>query len=233
MSINYSLEPNHLTPDPNDQKARVVPNNVLTLEDIVKRILKRGTTLTEVDVRAVLLIAMEEIADAVVEGNNVNTPLINVKPSIQGVFKDVNDVFDAKRHTVNASVSLGTQFAEKIVGASVVKNASASAIAPDIVSFKDVRTTSSTIATKGGIAAITGTELKYDMANASEGIFFINTTTAAETKVTDVAQHTATNLMFLVPTTLVAGNYFVEVRKAYTKNTIIRSDRYDFQIVVN
>lgn len=196
MGINYSLEPNHLTPDPNDQKARVIPNNVLNLEDIVKRILKRGTTLTEVDVRAVLLIAMEEMCDAVAEGNNLNTPFVNARPSIYGIFNDVNDVFDVKRHTLGASMSAGTLLYKKMAVASTAKQAGSSAVAPDIISYNDVRTSSSTIATKGGIATITGTELKYDKGNVNEGIYFIDVATGAETKVTDVAQHTSTSLLF-------------------------------------
>ncbi len=233
MAINYVLEPNHLTPDPNDQKARVIANNTLGVDDLVKKIAKRGTTLTETDIRAVLNIYFEEASEIVAEGNALNTPLVNLRPSIQGVFTEPTDVFDPKRHTIYASISQGTTLSSVVANATVSKNSGSSAAAPDIVIYNDVKTNTSTIATKGNIGKIVGTELKYDPTNAAEGIFFINTKTQAETKVDTVAQHTATTLMFLVPATLVAGNYYLEVRKAYGNAKAIRKDRYETVLTVS
>jgi nucleoid DNA-binding protein len=231
MSIKYYLQPNPITPDPNDQKARVQPNATLGIDEIVKRIVKRGTTLTETDVRAVLRLSFDEIADAVAEGNNVNLSLVNIKPSVQGVFDSVNDSFDDSRHTVRASVSAGIGLQQKMGTASVEKMGS-SIVSPDIVDFNDVRTNSHTQASKGGIGVITGSELKFNPANATEGIFFVNNATNAETKVTEVAQRTEGKLMFMIPSTLVAGSYFVEVRKAYTNANSIRSDAFETNLTV-
>jgi len=225
------LQPNPITPDPNDQKARVQPNATLGIDEIVKRIVKRGTTLTETDVRAVLRLSFDEIADAVAEGNNVNLSLVNIKPSVQGVFDSVNDSFDDSRHTVRASVSAGIGLQQKMGTASVEKMGS-SIVSPDIVDFNDVRTNSHTQASKGGIGVITGSELKFNPANATEGIFFVNNATNAETKVTEVAQRTEGKLMFMIPSTLVAGSYFVEVRKAYTNANSIRSDAFETNLTV-
>ena len=101
------------------------PNNTLGVVEIVKRIVKRGTTLTETDIRAVLRLSFEEIAEAVSEGNNVNLILVNNRPSIQGVFSDVNDSYDASRHTVRASLSAGLLLGEKMKTASLEKGAAA------------------------------------------------------------------------------------------------------------
>jgi hypothetical protein len=231
MSIKYYLQPNHITPDPNDQTARVQPNNTLGVDEIVKRIVKRGTTLTETDVRAVLGLSFEEIADAVSEGNNVNLPLLNIRPSIQGIFNDVNDSYDASRHTVRASLSAGLLLGEKMKTASVEKMGS-SIVSPDIVDFLDVRTSTHSQASKGGIGVIIGSELKFNTANVAEGIFFVNVATNAETKVTEVAQRTEGKLMFMIPSTLVAGTYYVEVRKAYTSSNSIRSDAFETNLTV-
>jgi hypothetical protein len=231
MSIKYYLQPNPITPDPNDQKARVQPNATLGIDEIVKRIVKRGTTLTETDVRAVLRLSFDEIADAVAEGNNVNLSLVNIKPSVQGVFDSVNDSFDDSRHTVRASVSAGIGLQQKMGTASLEKMGS-SIVSPDIVDFNDVRTNSHTQASKGGIGVITGSELKFNPANATEGIFFVNNATNAETKVTEVAQRTEGKLMFMIPSTLVAGSYYVEVRKAYTSSNAIRSDAFEQNLTV-
>jgi hypothetical protein len=79
---------------------------------------------------------------------------------------------------------------------------------------------------------IIGSELKFNTANVAEGIFFVNVATNAETKVTEVAQRTEGKLMFMIPSTLVAGTYYVEVRKAYTSSNSIRSDAFETNLTV-
>jgi len=223
MAIKYYLQPNPITPDPNDQSARVQATGVLTTADIIKRILKRGTTVTEADANAAILLYNHEIMDAVAEGYSVNTDIANIRPSIQGVFANVNDSFDASRHTVRASITAGNALFTKMLAASVEKVKS-SVISPSIVEFIDNRTNTNTQATKGSIGTITGSELKYDPTNALEGIFFINEATSTETKVTDVATRTEGKLLFVIPASLAAGTYKLEVRKAYTAAKAIRSD---------
>lgn len=231
MAIKYYLQPNPITPDPNDQTARVQSTEVLNIDSIVKRILKRGTTVTEPDARAVILLAFEEMIDAIVEGYSVNTDLVNIRPSIQGVFASVNDSFDVSRHTIKASITAGNVLYAKMATATVEKIAS-SVVSPDIIDFNDVKTNTSTKATKGGIGVITGSELKFDATNVAEGIFFINTATNAETQVTDIAMRTEGKLMFIIPASLAAGTYKVAVRKAYTQAKTIRSDAFETVLTV-
>ena len=231
MSIKYYLQPNPITPDPNDQKARVQAIATLVFEDIIKRCIKRGTTLTETDVNAGVRLFMNEVADAVAEGYNVNLPLVNIKPSILGVFLNVNDSFDSSRHLIKASLSAGVDLQLRMLTASVEKIVG-TVLSPDIVDFTDVRTNTHTQASKGGIGIITGSELKFNPDNAAEGIYFVNTANNAETKVTEVAQRTDGKLMFMIPDTLVAGTYYVEVRRAYTSAGTIRSDAFEQNLTV-
>lgn len=95
-----------------------------------------------------------------------------------------------------------------------------------------MRTSTHTKASKGGIGIITGNELKFNPANAAEGIFFVTIATNAETKVTGIAQRTEAKLMFMIPSILVAGTYYVEVRKAYTNANSIRSDAFEQNLTV-
>lgn len=231
MSIKYYLQPNPITPDPNDQKARVQPTNTLVFDDIIARCVKRGTTLTETDLRAVARLFMSETIDAVAEGNNVNLALVNIKPSIAGIFSDVNDSYDSSRHTIKASCSAGLDLAQKMLNTGVEK-ITGSILSPDIVDFTDVKTNSHTQASKGNIGILTGSQLKFNPANAAEGIFFVNVATNAETKVVDVAQRTEGKLMFLIPVTLTAATYYIEVRRAYTNANSIRSDAFEQNLTV-
>ncbi len=226
MAITYYLQPNPITPDPNDQMARVQANQVLGVDDIVKRIIKRGTTVNEADARSVLLLAFQEIADAVAEGNNVNTDLVNIRPSIQGVFANVSDSFDTSRHTLRASIACGILL-NKVMSEAKVQKTDGNIVSPHIIDFHDVLTNTNTQASKGSIGIIVGSELKYNTANALEGIYFLNSATNTETKVAEVAMRTEGKLMFTIPASLVAGNYYVEVRRAYTKANTIRIGSFD------
>lgn len=222
-STQYFLVPNYLTADPNDQYARVSPRNVLSTADIIDRCLKRGTTLTRTDLIAASNLFMEEAGAAVAEGNNVNLPLVNMKPSINGVFTSKSDSFDASRHTKRAAVSMGGGLAKAMQEASVEKIQEPAA-SPFLLEYSDTNSaTNNSTVTPGGIGTIQGADLKFDLANAAEGIFFVPAVAGADTKVVVISTRTEGRLVFLVPAGLAAGSYRMEVRRAYTAAKTIRT----------
>ena len=221
--IQYFLVPNYLTADPNDQYARVSPRNVLSLEDIIDRCLRRGTTLTKTDITAAVNLFMEEASTAVAEGNNVNLPLVNIKPSISGIFASKSDNFDSSRHTKRAALSMGTGLAKAFSNASVEKIQEPAA-SPFLLEYADANSgTNNATLTSGGIGTIYGNDLKFDPTNLEEGIFFVAENGGAETKVAVISSRTEGKLVFQVPAGLVAGNYRLEVRRAYLASKTIRS----------
>ena len=205
----------------NDQSARVAPNAVLDNDDIIKMMMERGTMVTETDARAVVMLYIDVIAKAVANGNNVNTPLVNLKPGIMGVFANNLDSFDASRHTKRANLSSGTLLNELMAAASVEK-ITQPAPTPAILDYFDVASgVSGSLITPSGIGQITGEELKFDPQNPAEGIFFI-AANGTETKVASLARRTEGLLMFSNPPALTAGTYTLEVRRNYTKDGAIR-----------
>jgi hypothetical protein len=221
MPIKYYLQPNPVTPDPNDQSARISAGSVFNLDDIIKMMMERGTMVTETDARAVVLLFMDVVAKAVANGNNVNTPLVNLRPGITGVFTSVLDNFDPSRHTLRANLSSGTLLLE-LMAAAAVEKITQPMPAPVILEYLDIGSgVAGSIITPTGIGQITGEELKYDPQNPAEGIFFI-ATNGTETKVTSIARRTEGQLMFSNPAGLAAGNYSLEVRRNYTKDGALR-----------
>ena len=220
MSIKYYLQPNPITPDPNDQSARVISNQIHDVDSITREMLKRGSTITEADVRAVLKVFFDVVTDEVAEGNNVNLPLVNIKPGINGVFSDATDSFDPSRHIKKANVSSGILLTQKLTVAKVEKVTQATA-APALIQFTDVNTqNTNSILTPGGIAQVVGEELKFNPANVAEGIYFVAADGTA-TKVDVIASRTEGKLVFSIPSTLVTGSYTLEVRKGYGTTTIV------------
>lgn len=222
MPIKFYLQPNPITPDPTDQSARVSSNSTLDLEALVSRVVKRGTLVTETDAKAVLNIFFEVVADEVADGNAVVLPLVNIRPGISGVFNSITDSFDSSRHVRKASLSSGILLTQKMQRAQVEK-ISGGQPSPVILEFLDINTqTVNSKLTPGGIAQVTGEELKFNPANAAEGVFLLSEN-KTETKISVIARRTEGKLMFAIPTNLPAGSYTLEVRRGYGNSASIRT----------
>jgi len=221
--IKYFLQPNPITTDPNDQSARIMSNATLDLQDIVKLATKRGTSLTETDITAAANLFFDVVTDEVANGNNITLPLVNIRPSIKGVFISAADSFDAARHIKRATLSAGQLLTTKMQNAKVEK-LTAQLPAPILVEFLDVNSaTANSLLTPGGIGSITGEELKYDPENVAEGIFLVPAGEGEAIKIAVVATRTEGRLMFSIPTGIQAGSYALEVRKGYGASSAIRT----------
>lgn len=187
--IKYFLQPNPVTPDPNDQSARVKPNATLDLKDIIKLTTKRGTSLTETDLTGAANLLFEVITDEVADGNSVTLPLVNIRPGIKGVFTSAADSFDASRHIKRATLTSGSLLSSKMQTAKIEKLTS-ELPSPVLVEYMDVNSgTANSLLTPGGIGSITGEELKFNPENEAEGIWFVPTGDGEAVKVTFVATH--------------------------------------------
>jgi hypothetical protein len=221
MPIKYYLQPNTATPDPNDQSARVLPNEVLDANTIIQRMLKRGTTLTETDIKAVLNLLFDVVTDEIAAGNHVNLPMANFRPSVTGVFTSITDSFDPARHTRKGTISQGTMLAQKMQKATVEKVMQSIPI-PVLLEYFDFNTQAvNSNLTPNGIGQIIGEELKFDPSKPEEGVYFV-AENGTETKVSVLANRTEGKLVFNIPV-LTAGNYSLEVRRIYTKNNQVRT----------
>lgn len=219
MAIKYYLQPNPITPDPNDQSARVVSNKVHDADSIANEMLKRGSTITKADILAVLNVFFTVVSEEVADGNSVNLPLMNIRAGVTGVFTNVTDSFDAARHIKKANLSSGIDLIRKMNDAKVEK-VSVPTAAPALIEFTDVNSqTVNSILTPGGIGQLVGEELKFNPANTAEGIFFIATDNTV-TPATIMASRTEGKIVFSIPA-LPAGDYSLEVRKGYGVSTIV------------
>ena len=223
--IRFYLQPNPVTPDPNDQSARIRTTDTLTMDDIVKRAVNRGTSFTETDLAGAGQLLFEVISDEVANGSSVNLPLVNIRPSIKGVFTSAADSFDASRHIKRATVTAGLLLNSKMQSAKVEK-VTGDLPSPVLLEYSDVNSgTTNSLLTPGGIGVIIGEELKFDNTNPAEGIFFIPESGGAAVQVTVLALRTEGKLMFNIPLAaqLPSGNYTLEVRKGYGNSVAIRS----------
>lgn len=212
MTINYVLFENTLTDDPSDYRAVVRPKSTAELEDVIERMVQHGSTVGKADILSVLEDYYSTVERMVLEGVNVNTPGANYRTSIRGVFEGLTDTFDPSRHQVRAVVNPGKRFRRAVEKRAQPVKKEPVRPAPTPLEYIDLSSGArDSVVTPGGMGQVTGRRLKFDPADAEQGIFFV-AEDGTETKVDLVGRNMPADLMFMVPESLTAGTYTLEVR---------------------
>lgn len=230
MSTNYVLHENKLTSDPNDYMARVRPTGTADFDDIVSRIIERGSTVVKSDILSVLEDFNSAVESILLEGRNVNMPLANFKVAIKGTFNGLEDSYDSTRHKIVASASPGSRLKKTISDQMKVSKQESSKTEPTPQVFINHNTNerNSTV-TPGGMGEIIGYRLKFDESDTQQGIFFI-AEDGTETRAQIVGANQPSKLLFIIPE-LTAGDYSIEVRSIYNENEL-RSGSLDETVTV-
>lgn len=229
--LQYGLLENLLTPAPDDCMAVTQNVRSYTEDEILEQMMLCGTTITRTDVKAVLQLYREVITSIVADGSAINTELINVAPSISGVFTNAADSFDASRHKININVTPGRALREAAARITVQK-VQMSATGPYIAEVKDAVSGSvNSTVTAGNVLQLTGARLKFLSESDTNGVFLISASgESAEVRCTPVIENKPGRLMVIVPSGTPAGDYFVEVRTTYTATAkeakTLKSGRY-------
>jgi hypothetical protein len=208
--MDYFLIDNYLTSDPNDQTA--IPANVRSYgdEEIIDRILQRGTTLTRPDLLAAIRAYREEHGHIVKEGGGFNTGLLNAGPSIGGKFNGVTDSYDRSRHRMHYHVSFSREIQEKAAEVKMNK-IQAPNTGPVIAAVRDSlsKLTDGTLSA-GGVLDIVGRRLKVYPDLPDDGVYFI-AADGTEYKASALVENKPSRLIVMLPS-LPSGSYTLEVR---------------------
>ncbi|WP_029410436.1 DNA-binding domain-containing protein, partial [Treponema pedis] len=207
--LKYCLRENLLTAKPDDYMAQVTDSQVFTLEDIIDRMVRRGTTVTRTDLVAIMQLYTEECSFIVEEGGTLNTPLINTSMSITGVFDGADDSFDKKRHAVSLNISAGTALKTALGKTKAVKTETAGT-EPYITAVTDKLTGDSETIKIGSVMEILGSRLKFDDKDTEQGVFAVSGTSAV--RCASVVENKPARLIVLLDATVPAGEFTLEVR---------------------
>jgi hypothetical protein len=216
--MDYFLIDNYLTSDPNDQIA--IPTNIRSFgdEQIIDRIMQRGTTLTRPDLLAAIRAYQEEHGYIVEEGNGFNTGLITAGPGVLGKFNSVTDSYDHSRHRTHYSVNFSRTIQEKVAKIKMNKVQTPNT-GPVIAGIRDSLSglTDGTLSA-GGVLDISGSRLKVYPDLADDGVYFIDAA-GKEYKATTLVENKPSRLIVMLPT-LPSGSYTLEVRTHFVNSTV-------------
>ncbi|MDR2145895.1 MAG: DUF4469 domain-containing protein, partial [Tannerella sp.] len=166
---------------PDDFSAQAHSIATLGKEEIITRILNKGTLLTRTDILAVLNGLEETVVEASLEGYSLTLPLFNTSFSISGVFESPLDTFDGNRHKLNINLTKGTLLRKAEREVKFEKTNTAAAL-PNIQEVKDsVSNTVNERLTQRGVVEVRGYNLKIDGDSPACGLWFIDQN-GAETK---------------------------------------------------
>lgn len=215
--------------------AGTVTRTTVGLESIIRRMVGRGTTLTEIDLFAVIRLFRNEIMACIIEGAGVNIEdFFVIRPTISGQFNGVKDSFDSSRHNFSASINLSSRFIERARKEAIIEKIDRPKKQPEIQEVHDqASATLNRQVTIGRTVRLEGKNLAFDKEQADEGVFLLNSDASAFIKIAydDIVKNG--ELRFIVPSEVRAlgEEIYIEV-KSRLKTKVMRFDRTMFRLKV-
>ncbi|MDR1221140.1 MAG: DUF4469 domain-containing protein [Treponema sp.] len=221
--LEYTLEANELTANPNDLRAQVVNVSSYSQADLVDRIMKIGAGLTRSDIISVLEAEKQVVADVVAEGGAVTTELFNAFPSISGVFDSPDAPFDPAKHKAHIKLHPGIALRNAVADIKT-KRVAAVVTGTVITAVTDLKTGAiNETLTPGRDMKVSGVKLRIAGTDPAVGLYFVPAAgDAVKADISDVVVNNPSELIALVPA-LPAGTYRVRIATQYTSGKLLKA----------
>ncbi len=128
---------------------------------------------------------------------------------------------DASRHRIDVGANPGSRIRKTVRNNAQAVKVESVKPAPSPLEYSDL-----------GSGEINGHRLKYNLAEADEGIFFIPAGGGAEAKMNVVQENKPSRLVFLSPAAAPASDYYLEVRARMSNGKELRTGRLDATLTV-
>ena len=229
MPLRYGLVENQMTSDPDDYMAVTLDNPTKGVEEIVERMISRGSTVTRAEALGTLEEFKQAVCDIVKDGFNVNTELFAVYPRVAGVFDSADERFNANKHGINLNLRAGKRLNETVHDLSVEK-VEVDEAKPTLQTLTDLKSdVVNESVSISRVASIKGAHLKIDTEHPDSGIFLIDAD-ENEVKVSNIVKNKPSELLFFVPDDLPLGTYQIEVRTVLRNRKTLRTGRLPVSI---
>lgn len=228
----------------------------LNLHDIVERLRKREIATKNVDGETFTQNVFDEMAAASAEGYNVVTSYFRSSLSAQTVVfgADLGHPLSAERVNLRVNFNQGEGAKKAIAGTTIFVNEQTAASGPVIQSATDPTENKSNTLNVGGMVLLQGMRLSLKGDDASVGITFVkaeesggdrpeiesvDATAAVGDEVfirpSEVYPNTPSNLQFILPAQVTAGNWNVKITTQGTGSSNITTKEprtYQYEKVV-
>ncbi len=225
-----------ITERKDDRFGRVVITKSLTEDDLVQKAVSRRTDLNAVTLKASLDILKEMAVEEVTNGASVKFGLGYFSLKANGVFIGDNAQWDSTQHSLDIHVTPTAEFRNAVKAVSVdVRGMAATGMAINMVT--DVASgETNTRLTPGGGVTISGNRIKIVGEGAGVGLSLTNQYTNEITAIpkTSILVNKPSNITFIVPAGLTAGDYKLSVCTQFASHTPLKEPRtYTFDCVLN
>ena len=207
-----------LTDRTDDRFGRVVTSKSLSEDDLINIAVTRRTDLNPVTLRASLEILKDIAKEEIANGASVNFGLGYFGLDVKGAFIGDNPNWDSKKHSLAIHVTPTADVRETVRKVSVSVRGMAS-VGSYINSVTDVTTGEvNTRLTPGGGVNLTGSKIKITGDHPANGIALINQMMQTETMIpaSAILRNEPSNLTFIVPAGLPAGDYKLRIATQFT-----------------
>lgn len=223
-SIRAALHPSNMKGSEGKYYARVVGMRTLDTDALAHLACRRaGAYLTPEIIKAAVNAFFEEASLQMAGGNNVCTEWIKGQATVRGLFDGPHDTFDPDRHNVNFNIEPGRTMRQIFDEAEVVIDNGCKRYRSYIKSVCDHRTAATdTSLTPGGVAIVTGRNIKIAGDAPDIGLQFVDTATGMHYRATDIIANNPSSVEAVVPQ-LPPGRYVIEIITQYTHSRITPS----------
>lgn len=209
-------------------RALVQSVGTLTQDQMIERMMRRGSTVTAADASAVLRDYFYVSEDLLLDGHRIKTPFGTLALTIRGRFDSETEAFNPDKHQVVLTLQTSAAFRRQIRDRVQVQRRRANVPQPNVTSYWNLNNgDQNNTLTPGGGAHLFGELLNFDQDDLNQGIFIIPVSDGGvlngedePSRVEIVLHNSSRKLAFLVPPDLAAGEYVVEVRKLFGNETI-------------
>jgi hypothetical protein len=231
--INYSLTENTMNPDKKEYIAKVAQIRKTDLDTIIDFMVAEGTGLTRPQALAYHEKLMQVYEYFIVERGSLTTPFFRIQTTMSGIFDNMDDFYESKRHQLNFRLSPGPRL-NHLKSKMKVKKVSREELTPNPSLLIDM--TGNSIngqISSGNIAKLKGRRLKFDPKDSLQGIFFISREDPnVRIRVNSYSVILPAEIHFLIPQ-LTAGKYTIEIKAIMRNHVSVRTGVLRSNIVVS
>lgn len=222
--ICYTISQNKLT-SPVSFSPRVVPAKTVQIDGIVRE-LAVSTTLSPIDVRAVVDGLVHRVLEELIRGNAVNIDgLALFRPTLTGRLDSrFGDLPPTSRLMVKAKTA--PQLTRLVRSQARLRRIDVPDNGPEIRAVGSINGTLDAVAA-GAVLAVLGRRLAFDASKPDEGVFLVAEAGGPPVRIVDYSWTSPRRLLAVVPNGLTPGaRYLVEFAGRLPKSTVRRETRW-------